>query len=238
MIIDDLASSRLIPPHLREHLKGGSTLGVPINIGGDLMGVLAAGSREPRHFGPDETGVLQRLANQCAVAMENAQLHESLQALSLTDPLTNLPNRRRLQIHLEKEIAAARRGRTLSLAIFDLDNFKRYNDTYGHVLGDDILRIFADILVQENREMNLVARYGGDEFVAVLSDSALDGARHYIERVTARIHGDPLLSKHDVGVAEFDRNTMQTLEDVLQRADLDMYSLKAERRRARRSVTS
>jgi PleD family two-component response regulator len=83
----------------------------------------------PTGFTREDVAVLQRLASQACVALGNARLHANLHGLSLTDPLTALPNRRRLQIHLDHEVAAARRGRPMSIAIFDIDDFKRYNDT-------------------------------------------------------------------------------------------------------------
>ncbi len=240
VILDDLGSSALVPEHLRPHLKSGSGVGVPLIVGGRVAGVLTAGSRNARHFTDDDTAVLQRLAGQASVALENARLHASLQALTLTDPLTGLPNRRRLQIHLDKEVAAARRGRSLVVAVFDLDDFKHYNDTLGHLMGDDILRAFAQILDEENRAMNLVARYGGDEFVAILSDSHMDGAQLYVHRVTERVVTDAVLGEHGVtvsiGLAEFDRASMKTMEDIIQAADSDMYRRKNER--ARRSAGS
>jgi diguanylate cyclase (GGDEF)-like protein len=165
--------------------------------------------------------------------LKNARLHANLQALSLTDALTGLPNRRHLEIHLQKEVAAARRGRSLVVVVFDLDDFKDYNDTLGHLMGDEILRAFARVLDDENRAMNMVARYGGDEFVSVLSESYLDGARLYTRRVTDAIAADALLSEHDVtvsiGLAEFDRASMKGPEDVLEAADADMYRVKGHR---------
>ncbi|HIF06857.1 MAG TPA: diguanylate cyclase, partial [Gemmatimonadetes bacterium] len=95
-------------------------MGAPLLMGGKVAGILTACSRRPRHFSEGDSAVLQRLASQAVVALENARLHTNLQALSLTDPLTGLPNRRRLQIHLEKEVAAGRRGRSLVVVIFDL----------------------------------------------------------------------------------------------------------------------
>jgi len=176
------------------------------------------------------------------VALENARLHSNLQALSLTDPLTGLPNRRRLQIHMDKEVAAARRGRNLVIVVFDLDDFKRYNDALGHLAGDDILRSFAQILDDENRAMNLVARYGGDEFVSILSDADMDGARLYIHRVTARVATDPIMGEKGVtvsiGMAEFDRSSMKTMDDVIQAADTDMYRVKALRQKERQAASS
>jgi PleD family two-component response regulator len=83
----------------------------------------------PTGFTREDVAVLQRLASQACVALGNTRLHANLHPLSLTDPLTALPNRRRLQIHLDHEVAAARRGRPISIAIFDIDDFKRYNDT-------------------------------------------------------------------------------------------------------------
>lgn len=242
VVIEDLASSELAPRHLRDHLSGGSGMGAPIFVGGNLAGVLTAGNRKPRHFTDDDTAVLQRLARQASVALENARLHSNLQALSLTDPLTGLPNRRRLQIHLDKEVAAARRGRALVVVLFDLDNFKAVNDNEGHVVGDDILRGFAQILDEENRAMNLVARYGGDEFVSILSDADMEGARLYIKRVNARVDADPIMAPLNVtvsiGLAEFDRASMKTMDDVVSAADADMYRVKLKRQQGRRAASS
>ncbi|MEX2466746.1 MAG: sensor domain-containing diguanylate cyclase [Gemmatimonadota bacterium] len=238
-VIDDIAASQLIPDHLREHLVGGSGVAVPITVDDEVVGALAAGSRQPRRFGSEETAVLMRLARQASVALENARLHETLRALSLTDPLTALPNRRRLQLHLEQEVAAARRGRPLTVVIFDIDDFKRVNDTQGHVTGDDILRAFAEVLVDENRAMNLVGRYGGDEFVSVLSDSDREGARQYIGRVQSRVARDPAMAPYHIsvsmGVAAFDPDEMRSVDDLLRAADDDMYRVKAERRKAARA---
>lgn len=237
VIVDDLSESGLVPAHLREHLGAGSGMGAPLTVGGGFAGILTAGSRRARNFTPDDAAVLQRLASQASVALENARLHSNLQALSLTDPLTGLPNRRRLQIHLDKEVAAARRGRSLVVVVFDLDDFKIVNDTQGHLAGDDILRAFAQILDEENRAMNLVARYGGDEFVSILSDADLDGARLYIKRVTDRVVTDPVMAPQNVtvsiGLAEFDRSSMKTMDDVIFAADADMYRVKTLRQKGR-----
>jgi diguanylate cyclase (GGDEF)-like protein len=231
--LDNIATSTLVPPAVREHLTGGSAVGVPMEIEGHVAGVLTAGSRQVRKFDELDTGVLQRLARQCAVALQNARLHASLHALAITDPLTQLPNRRRLQIHLEHEVAAARRGRALAIAVFDLDDFKHYNDTFGHVAGDEILKAFAEVLNTENRAMNLVARFGGDEFVSVLTDTNLEGIRAYVERVQASAATHETLDKFGIhvsaGIAEFDADNMATVNDLLRSADADMYRDKASR---------
>jgi diguanylate cyclase (GGDEF)-like protein len=241
IVLENLAANDLVPAHLREHLPAGSAAGVPIEVEGQVVGVLTAGSKQPRRFGKDDTGVLQRLASQTSIALHNARLHANLTALSITDPLTHLPNRRRLQIHLDHEAAAARRGRALAIAVFDIDNFKHYNDTFGHVAGDEILKAFADVLSEENRAMNLVARYGGDEFVAALTDTTAEGANAYVARVERRVKTDERLAKFGIqvsaGVAAFDLDEMATVNDLIRAADADMYRRKAERTANRKAAT-
>jgi diguanylate cyclase (GGDEF)-like protein len=232
VVLDDLARTDLVPAHLHEYLAAGSAVGVPIEVDGQVAGVLTAGSRHPNWFEEEDIAILQRLASQTSIALHNARLHANLHSLSITDPLTQLPNRRRLQIHLEHEVAAARRGRALGIAVFDIDRFKHYNDTFGHVAGDDILKAFGKVLAEENRAMNLVARYGGDEFVAALTDTTTEGLRAYVERVEARVRNDETLSKFGIhvsaGVAMFDLDQMATVNDLLRAADADMYRRKAE----------
>ncbi len=231
IMFDNLAKPGVLPENVAQYLSGGSAVGVPLILGGRVEGILTAGSRQPRRFGKEDIAVLQRLASQASVALGNARLHANLHALSLTDPLTGLPNRRRLQIHLDHEVAAARRGRPMSIVIFDIDKFKHYNDTFGHIAGDEILKAIGTVLADENRAMNVVARYGGDEFVSVLSETGIEGARNFVERVEEGITNNDTLAKFgismSIGCAEFDAETMASVNDILRAADSEMYESKA-----------
>jgi diguanylate cyclase (GGDEF)-like protein len=232
--IEDLSKSDLVPDTLRSVLEAGSGLALPLVVGDRVAGALASGWAQMRAFTEQDRRALTRLAGQATIALDNASLHESVQALSLTDPLTGLPNRRHLEMHLYREVAAARRGRPLCLVIFDLDDFKRYNDTLGHMAGDVILRAFADVLEAENREMNLVARFGGDEFVSVLSESDELGAEGYLRRVQNRVAEDATLAQHKVtvscGIALFDPSAMGGVQDLFEVADRHMYAQKEKNR--------
>lgn len=234
VILEDVEGSRLLPPITRRRIEARSAMIVPLVAGERVIGALSVGSREARAFEPDEARLLQRLAGHAALALENARLHARLRALSLTDPLTNLPNRRHLEMHLLQEFAAAQRGRPLALVLFDLDRFKHYNDTLGHVAGDDALRGLSEILMAETRAMNLVARYGGDEFVAVLSDTSIAGAERHAQRVAHRLARHPVLGPLGLtvssGVAQFEDH-MECWEDLLRAADADLYRQKALRPR-------
>jgi len=233
--IDDLAASPLVPEHLRSELRAGSGIAVPLVVGGGVAGFLTAGSRNTDAFGDDAARILSRLASQAAVALQNAQLHASVRALSLTDQLTGLANRRHMDIHLRREVAAAYRGRQVSLVLFDLDDFKKFNDTLGHLAGDDILRAFAGVLQDNNRAMNLVARLGGDEFVTILTDSSPEGVDTYLDRIRAGMAADPVLRESGVtfsaGVAFYDTAEMESGQDLVQRADEALYAHKATRDR-------
>jgi len=237
VLIHDLAASELIPEKLRDVLEAGSGMAVPLVVEGDVVGALSVGSRDERAFNRSDARLLARLGSQASVALENARLHADVQDLSLTDPLTGLANRRHLDVQLEREFAAARRGRKLALIIFDLDDFKRLNDTLGHVAGDRILERVGRILEEETRSMNLVARYGGDEFVSVLSDSEIEGARIHAGRVAERVRQDPELEPHGVtlsyGVATF-RPEMEDPDDLIDAADRGLYQVKGSRARGSR----
>ena len=230
--VPDIAESPLVPGRIRDFIPAGAGMGTPLEVAGEVVGILATGSRFPRAFSEEDQDALRRLASQASVALRNARLHASLRALSLTDPLTGLPNRRHLDVHMEREVAAAKRGRELMAVIFDVDYFKTFNDRHGHLAGDQALRAFADILQEENRAMNLVARYGGDEFVSILSDSVDDGADRYISRVRARLETHPFLSNSGLGVtcgvAVFNEG-MHRGEDLLRAADQDLYRKKERR---------
>jgi diguanylate cyclase (GGDEF)-like protein len=232
IILDDIRSTDLIPEAVKQQLRSRSGIMAPLVVGDRVLGALSAGHHTPRKFTDEDAHLLQRLASQAAVSLENARLHESLQSMSLTDPLTGLPNRRHLRLHLDREVAAARRGRTLALVIFDLDGFKGYNDTLGHLEGDRALETVGEILRAETRAMNLAARYGGDEFVSVLSESHMKGAEYHAHRVQEKVAEVPRFARHGLtlsfGLAEFDPETMKTGEDLIRAADSRLYTHKRE----------
>ncbi len=233
IIVEDLSRSQLIPPEIAKETRAGSILLVPLVLDDEVMGGLSASKIQKGAIPQEEVEILLRLANQTTVALANARLHESIRALSLTDPLTDLPNRRHLDLHLRREVAAARRGRHVCVVLFDLNDFKLHNDRLGHVVGDQILRYFGRILLSETRAMNLAARYGGDEFISVLTDIPRKGAVSHAKRVERRVASHPQLSGYGLtvsyGLAEFDPVKMFEIEDLVQAADRDLYRAKQER---------
>jgi diguanylate cyclase (GGDEF)-like protein len=205
----------------------------PIHFRGETLGALFACIR-PEPFDVEELELMGALAEQAAIAIQQARLFEQVTILSITDPLTGLANRRQLEIELPREFAAARRGRDLTAVIFDLDMFKHYNDTYGHLAGDQALQAFARSLQMETRAMNLAARYGGDEFVAVLAGTDAAGGRTFIDRVRKRFareveelgHGPLPVS---AGLAEFAPDMLDP-EALLRAADDELYRAKPRAR--------
>ena len=151
-------------------------------------------------------------------------LIEDLRELSLTDELTGLPNRRRWDDELGRELGRARRsGKTMSLAMLDLDGFKEYNDGQGHAAGDEILRSVANAWAEAVRATDLLARYGGDEFAAILPDCPPEEAKEVIGRLRASTPSPVTCS---VGIAFSDGS--DTPEELMIRADQALYRAKRE----------
>ncbi len=219
-------------PESIRFLEDKPTAAAPLQFGEKPLGVLFAANRD-LPFTAKDLELLASLADQAALAIENARLFEQVHALSMTDPLTGLANRRQLERELAREFAAARRGRKLVLVIFDLDGFKSYNDKHGHLAGDEILRAFGQVLAVETRAMNLAVRYGGDEFLALLTDSDLAGAQVFVDRVKTRFRriveemgaGEVNVS---AGMAPYDPS-MGSPEDLIAEADRVLYGVKAGR---------
>lgn len=234
-MVFDSASRDTLPEFFRAVTPNRSSMAVPLITDDELIGALSVAHVTQRIYTADEVRLLERLGFQASVAVANARLHEEVRALSLTDPLTGLPNRRQLDLFLEKEFAAARRGRKVAVLMFDLDNFKTYNDAAGHEAGDGALRAFAAVLASQTRAMNLAARFGGDEFVTVLTDSDRRGAVAHAQRVARSVLSDPLLGRiglrASIGIASF-LQRMVTPADLLRAADVDMYRRKTGRAKA------
>jgi diguanylate cyclase (GGDEF)-like protein len=156
------------------------------------------------------------------------QAREMAEHLALTDDVTGLPNRRYARLFLEKEFEAARRGRPLAVAVFDLDRFKEYNDRWGHAAGDQALRTFASVLAATTRRMNVSARVGGEEFLSIVSMSDEAGARIFADRVRAGLAAQqPRVGelRVSVGIAAF-RADMASMDDLVAAADAALYAAK------------
>lgn len=150
------------------------------------------------------------------------------EALALVDRLTGLPNRRHLEDALEREFAAAERGRGLTVVLFDLDHFKQVNDQHGHHAGDVALKTFARILGSNTRRENLSGRFGGEEFVALLRDTEPELALVFAQRVLSQVRDWPLpwgRLTASAGVAHYEKG-MGSYELLLGEADRALYRAK------------
>jgi diguanylate cyclase (GGDEF)-like protein len=214
-----------------EHLGDSPMAAAPLRYHNRTLGALSCVGKYP--FDEKDLELLGALADQAAVAIENARLFQQVHVLSLTDPLTALANRRQLERDLDREFSAARRGRRLVAIMFDLNGFKEFNDRFGHLAGDDSLRKFANALRISTRAQNTAARYGGDEFITLLTDADRNGAKVFIERVRTLFPGADATDAErrlsvSAGIAEF-TPSMKSPEDLVEAADRELYIEKRQR---------
>jgi len=162
----------------------GSIVGIPLKVGEDVVGVMNLSRSKTGGFSIVELRLLNMLANQAAVAISNASLHQLVSHKAYTDTTTGLSNRRALDERLENEIINSRRTNSpFAVVMMDLDGFKRVNDTYGHGVGDMVLRAVFNVVAVGIRSSDFVARYGGDELTLILTNSDMQAARLVTDKV-------------------------------------------------------
>jgi diguanylate cyclase (GGDEF)-like protein len=166
----------------------GSIIGIPLINNEDVLGVMTLAKLEPVGFSNHETDILNRLGNQAANVIHNVRTHNVISLQAFTDSLTALPNRRSFEWEAQKILDQAQRyQRSFTVAMLDLDEFKRINDTYGHAIGDDSLRIIAHCMKNELRKTDFLARFGGDEFVILFPETTLELASQVIDNLIKRV---------------------------------------------------
>jgi diguanylate cyclase (GGDEF)-like protein len=209
----------------RKLTRGSTGVVVPLHAQDRVLGALVTCFRGSRMLTTDALNSLSRMASIAAIAAGYARLNDQINALSMVDPLTGIPNRRHLAMYLEKEFAAARRGRRLTVLLFDIDDFEKYNRGQGRQAGDAVLRAFAEMLVAQTRAMNLAARFEGDAFIVALADADRRAGFIHASRIARAAEAHPLVGPSgvhaSVGIASY-APRMKTFEDLLQAAVRDL----------------
>jgi len=227
------------PIHPPEQLNFIRSLAIaPITLHGQIIGSLNQADFTPLRYRPGmDTGLLEQLAVKVSICLSNVTAHERLKWLAVRDPLTGLFNRRVMESVLTREFRHASRYKSpLTVTFIDLDDFKEVNDRYGHECGDAFLKHFSLGLMQTTREVDVVARYAGDEFVVILPETSGEKARRLLERLQEHFLANPIRWKEDVipvsfsfGIASLPDSGIRDPESLLGSADAKLYRAKKVR---------
>jgi diguanylate cyclase (GGDEF)-like protein len=225
------------PAIIEEGVK--SFMAIPLRAEGKIVGILYVNDFKPRGFDKAQVSIVSLLATQATFAIENIMLLEKTEMMAITDELTRLYNHRHFVKSLHDELKrAGRYKQNLSLLMIDVDYFKHYNDTHGHLMGNDVLREIAHILKRDIRDIDIVARYGGEEFSIILPQTNKDKAAVTAERIRAAVEGFNFYKGEtqpggrvtvSMGVATFPEDGKSSVE-VVGRADEALYQAKREGR--------
>jgi len=187
LIIADVIKDQKIQDHFVKQIGCRSLIAVPIEVRDEIIGILSVSSIQTHHFSYDNLKMLQLFAQHLGLALTNALLHEKIQFLAIIDYLTGLYNRSYLD---EKIVQSQHDDQMGVLLLFDVDDFKKVNDTYGHQIGDDILIQVADILNSSIRKEDIAARWGGEELALYLPNSNIQVAQIIAKRILERIRSE------------------------------------------------
>ena len=218
-------------------------ISLPLLAGENLLGAVSLYSCELENYGEEHLRLLETVSRIASDAIYKSLQHAETENRALTDPMTGLPNGRSLQIQFEKEIARANRGgSTFQVLMLDLDGFKAVNDNFGHRAGDKMLREISRIMRGELRDYDFLARYAGDEFVAIIPETDDDSVKDLCSRLENAVAGFSLPVEGgrfarvgiSIGTACYPQNG-ESLDQIVVAADKEMYHVKAMHKRKRKA---
>jgi diguanylate cyclase (GGDEF)-like protein/PAS domain S-box-containing protein len=179
--------------------EGRTYLAVPLKLRGKIIGVLSLQSLKTDAYNSDQIRLVETIASQASAAIENARLFEKMEKLAITDGLTGLYNHRYFSEMAEKELTRAiRYQKPLALIMIDLDHFKKVNDQFGHLMGDQILQLIARNCAKILRKIDIISRYGGEEFSVLLPETDLKDAMAAAERLREAIASSQVVTNEGV----------------------------------------
>jgi diguanylate cyclase (GGDEF)-like protein len=216
---------------LKFFAESASRMRIPLVSFGQTLGILALDSSQPDTFRDGDLQSLESVADICATAIQNAHYVERVKQLAYLDGLTGIFNRRFFELRIMEEIERARRyGTGMAVIMADIDQFKRLNDEFGHVLGDEVLRQVSSLFHQQLRKIDVVCRYGGEEFAILLTQTNAQHAMNIAEKLRKMVAGwqfpgVPRTVTISAGAAAFPDHGM-TRDDLVRAADAALYAAK------------
>jgi diguanylate cyclase (GGDEF)-like protein len=232
---------QLLPP-VRKYLINSMAV-VPLFLNGKIVGSLNQGDFTKERFEPGlDTSLLEQLAIKVSLCLSNVIAHEKLQMMACQDPLTGLLNRRVMSFALCREFKRARRyGAPVSVVFVDVNDFKQVNDKFGHDAGDRLLTHLANQLLEMTREVDILARFAGDEFVLILPDTSAGNAKLLLARIQDHLASCPcvcgmnrIMVSVSFGIASTEDRTIDSAQLLLKKADEALYQMKDETKAQRR----
>ncbi len=231
LVIDDTGRKHFFnnPVARDEGIK--SLVAAPLIFHGKVVGILYVDDFRSRRFEENTLRLLSILTSFAAMSIDNARLHEETFKLAITDGLTGLYNHRYFQEVLEDEIARSKRYNLYASLIFiDIDDFKKFNDKFGHQLGDKVLKEVANSITRTIREVDCAARYGGEEFSIILPEIDIDSAHVVAERIRKNVMTDTeaFLAEYKmkitvtIGVASYPFDALDK-DELIKKSDLALY---------------
>lgn len=212
---------------------------IPLIADDDLIGAVTLYSVELESYGEEHIRLLETISRIAADAINKSLQHDEARTYALTDPMTGLPNARSLQMQFEKEVARASRTKSsFQMLMLDLDGFKAVNDSFGHKAGDRLLKEVSKVIYGQMREYDFLARYGGDEFVALIPETVPADVDDLMSRIEAAVAGFELQIAENrtakvgvsLGSSSFERYG-SNFDEMVAAADKAMYLRKTHRKR-------
>lgn len=219
------------PVALRLFEETASRMTIPMISFGQTLGVLTLHSSERNAFRDSEPGSLEAVADICASSIQNAHYVERIRQLSYLDGLTGIFNRRFFELRISEEIERARRSKTgMAMVMADIDQFKKLNDEFGHLLGDEVLRQVSSMFHQQLRKIDVVCRYGGEEFAILLTNTNAQHALGVADKLRRLVEGwqfpgVPRTVTISAGVAAFPDHGLNR-DELVHAADMGLYAAK------------